>query len=155
MDSDCTGGLVVCPMRCLLDQFKAADRHRSLLVPKLKFSFTPSLKAVCELGFCFSSCPKDKSLSLVFKGLLYLYFWFGSDINSLPALATSSVFVEICTHRKAKYTWTEMFICWWNFFQKMVCVLLAFSLLSVALAGDIPIQDCGEYFHFINIKKVT
>ena len=137
---------------CWVSSRQQTQSSRSLLVPKLKFSFTPSLKAVCELGFCFSSCPKDKSLSLVFKGLLYLYFWFGSDINSLPALATSSVFVEICTHRKAKWTWTEILM---KFFQKMLCVLLAFTLLSVALAGDIPIQDCGEYFHFINIKKVT
>ena len=41
-----------------------------------------------------------------------------------------------------------------KFFQNMLCVILALTLLSVALAGDIPIQDCGEYFHFINIKKV-
>ena len=69
----------------------------------------------------------------------------------LHALATSSVFVEICTHRKAKRT--KMSIYWWNFSRTCSVSFLALSLLSVALAGDIPIQDCGEYFHFPRVNR--
>ena len=42
---------------------------------------------------------------------------------------------------------TKMMMMVISFLQKMFSVLVAGSLFSAVLAGDIPIQDCGECFN--------
>ena len=118
-------------MTALEAQFVALWGESWVDSSELEFSFRPFLKTVCEPPFVLAwLCHKGGGGGLPIPATSFFYTL--PSFSYLTAFGT--LYPSVTSRSKNVY----------QCFQKMLCFLVALTLLSVALAGDIPIQDCGE-----------
>ena len=80
--------------------------------------------------------PEQTGSSISFLGTALTISWSGASFVSFQLFG--SAYSQLTS-------WLDLEWGYIVIFQKMLCFLAALSLISVIYAGDIPIQDCGEF----------